>query len=130
MESLRVYENGMFREIKYSETVSAILMVEYTRDGFFQVEDEDVVLLTERQAALGYAMSKLRPRERFVIGRFANALPGTPWLSELAADMGVHSLRIKQIQEKAFRKLRFYLRKEKKVNLWLEENTDEEEEVS
>ena len=121
MESLHVYKNSAFKEIKYAENTSAILMAEYTRDGYFQVEDNDVVLTAERQAALEYAMSKLRPRERYIIDRFANAKPGEPWLSELAEAMDVHELRIKQIRDKALWKLRFYLRKEKKVSLWVKE---------
>ena len=121
MESLNVYKNSSYKEYKYSETTSAVMMVEYIRDGYFMHQDEDVVLIAERQAALGYAMSKLRPRERYVISCFVNARPGEPWLSKLANAMGVHELRIKQIQDKALRKLRYYLRKERKVSLWLEE---------
>lgn len=122
MESLNVYNNNSgFREYKYSAQASAVMLIEYIRDGYFSTEDVDSVLTAERQAALGYAMSKLRPRERYIIDRFANARPGEPWLSELAEAMGVHELRIKQIRDKALWKLRFYLRKEKKVSLWLEE---------
>lgn len=121
MESLNVYKNGSFREVKYTLQVSAIIMAEYTHEGYFSTEDDDPVLVAERQAALGYAMSKLRPRERYVIDRFANAQPGQPWLSELATAMGVSELRIKQVKDRALWKLRYHLRLRKKVSLWLEE---------
>lgn len=121
MESLNVYNNYCFREYKYSAQVSAILMAEYTRDGYFSTEDVDSVLAAERQAALSDAIAKLRDRERVVLMAFANARPGEPWLSELAEAMDVRELRIKQIQKRALWKLRFHLRKEKKTSLWLEE---------
>lgn len=121
MESLNVYKSGTFKEVKYCSQVSAIIMAEYTHEGYFSYTDADPVLVAERQAALGYAMSKLRPRERYVIDRFANAQPGQPWLAELATAMGVSELRIKQVKDRALWKLRYHLRLEKKVSLWLEE---------
>ena len=121
MESLNVYKSNAFKEVKYCSQVSAIIMAEYTHEGYFSTEDDDPVLVAERQAALGYAMSKLRPRERYVIDRFANAQPGQPWLSELATAMGVSELRIKQVKDRALWKLRYHLRLRKKVSLWLEE---------
>lgn len=125
MESLNVYNNNNgFREYKYPENVSAILMVEYIHDGYFQVEDDDLVLTAERQAALNFAMEKLGARERLVLMAFANATPGEPWLANMALAMRISPDRIKQIKEKALGRLHFYL--QKKRELWVE-MTDEEE---
>lgn len=125
MESLNVYNNNNgFREYKYPENVSAILMAEYTRDGYFSTEDVDSVLTAERQAALKDGIGKLRDRERLVLMAFANAAPGEPWLSELATAMRISQDRIKQIKEKALCRLHFYLQKKKE--LWVE-MTDEKE---
>lgn len=125
MESLNVYNNNSdFREYKYPENISAILMAEYIHDGYFTHVDEDAVLMTERQAALSDAMQKLRARERLVLMAFANAAPGEPWLANMALAMRISPDRIKQIKEKALGRLHFYL--QKKRELWVE-MTDEEE---
>jgi len=127
MESLNVYNNNnKYREYKYSANVSAILMTEYIHDGYFVIEDDDLVLTAERQAALNFAMEKLGARERLVLTAFANAAPGEPWLSELATAMRISPDRLKQIKDKALAKLRFYLRINQKAELWVE-MTDEEE---
>ena len=125
MESLNIYNNSNFREYKYSANVSAILMVEYIHDGYFQVEDDDLVLTTERQAALSAAMARLGARERLVLTAFANATPGEPWLASLADAMRISPDRIKQIKDKALWRLRFYLNKTKKSELWLNNTTEE-----
>lgn len=120
MESLNVYNNNNgFREYKYPENVSAILMVEYIHDGYFQVEDDDLVLTAERQAALSAAMAKLGDRERLVITRFMTAAVGDAWLAELADAMRISPDRLKQIKDKALAKLRFYLRINQKADLWV-----------
>ena len=125
MESLNIYNNSNnFKEVKYSAQVSAILMAEYTRDGYFSTEDADAVLTAERQAALSDAMQKLRARERLVLTAFANAAPGEPWLANMALAMRISPDRVKQIKEKALGRLHFYL--QKKRELWVE-ITDEEE---
>lgn len=128
MESLNVYNNNnKYREYKYSANVSAILMTEYIHDGYFVIEDDDPVLTAERQAALNFAMEKLGARERLVLAAFANAAPGEPWLSELATAMRISPDRIRQIKDKALWRLRFYLNKTNKSELWVEMMTDEEE---
>lgn len=128
MESLNVYNNSNnFKEYKYSAQVSEILMAEYIRDGYFSTEDADSVLTAERQAALNFAMEKLGARERLVLEAFANAIPGEPWLTELADAMRISPDRIRQIKDKALWRLRFYLNKTKKAELWVEMMTDEEE---
>lgn len=127
MESLNVYKNGTFKEVKYTLQVSAIIMAEYTHEGYFSTEDDDPVLVAERQAALSTAMGKLGARERLVLEAFANAIPGEPWLSELATAMRISPDRIRQIKDKALWRLRFYLNKTKKAELWVEMMTDEEE---
>lgn len=130
MESLNIYNNNnRFREYKYPVQVSAILMTEYIHDGYFSTEDIDAVLTAERQAALSTAMARLGARERLVLTAFANAAPGEPWLSELATAMRISPDRIRQIKDKALWRLRFYLNKTNKSELWVEMMTDEEEEV-
>lgn len=127
MESLNIYNsNNAYREYKYPQNVSAILMTEYVRDGYFSTEDVDSVLAAERSAALSAAMAKLGDRERLVITRFMTAVVGDAWLAELADAMRISPDRVKQIKDKALAKLRFYLRINQKAELWVE-MTDEEE---
>lgn len=124
--NLNVHKNAAYREYKYSQEVSATMLAEYIRDGYFSTEDTDSVLTAERQSALSDAMGKLRARERLVLTAFANAIPGEPWLANMADAMDVSVERIKQIKDKALGRLHAHLLK--KRELWVNE-TDTEEDV-